>query len=59
MSRETFEAHMEKRMKDLKQSGEHSIFHELQGRIFDYYYDKNSLSMVFSSAASDVYKRQI
>lgn len=40
MSRETFEAHMEKRMKDLKQSGEHSIFHELQGRIIDYDYDK-------------------
>ena len=49
MSRETFEAHMEKRMKDLKQSGEHSIFHELQGRIIDYDYDKKSLSMVFEA----------
>ncbi len=49
MSRENFEAHMEKHIKDLKQNDEHSIFHELQGRILDYDYDTKSLSMAFEA----------
>lgn len=49
MSRETFEAHMKKRMEDLERSGDHSIFHELQGKIIDYNYDEKSLTMVFEA----------
>lgn len=49
MSRETFEARMEKRMKDLKQNDEHSIFRELQGELIEYDYDTKSLDMAFEA----------
>lgn len=47
MSRETFEANIKRRMDAIDHMEEHSIFHELQGKIIDYDYDKKSLTMEF------------
>lgn len=49
MNREIFEEKMQKRMEDIRQFGEHSIFHELDGKIISYDYDKKSLTMEYEA----------
>lgn len=49
MDRETFEKKMQKRMQDIRQFGEHSVFGELNGKIIAYDYDKKSLTMEYEA----------
>lgn len=49
MNRETFEKKMEKRMKDIRHLGQHSVFQELGGKIVAYDYDKKSLIMEYEA----------